>query len=158
MTHQVFDDFLWKGGLYSKALIPRNQFLYSLSPLSVVMEHVIPQHCPLNVIYIRVLRGHCMRVNICYRFHTWFLFHSRIDSPPKPVQKFSIISSMKRNRIGAASSLANQGLLEPQSTYRSRGEIGRAYTTTLLVMVDRVKRGGAWTPHHPHQAGLILPS
>ena len=58
MTHQVFDDFLWKGGLYSKALIPRNQFLYSLSPLSVVMEHVIPQHCPLNVIYIRVLRGH----------------------------------------------------------------------------------------------------
>ncbi len=32
-----------------------------------------------------------------------------------------------------------------------------AHTTTLLVMVDRVKGGGR-APHHPRQAGLILPS
>jgi hypothetical protein len=31
----------------------------SLSPLSVVMEHGTPQQCHINVIYIRVLRGHC---------------------------------------------------------------------------------------------------
>ncbi len=51
----------------------------------------------------------------------------------------------------------------PQSTYRDRGEIGwvylplSAYTTTLLVMVDRVKRVGraptnlsrlGWFYHH----------
>jgi hypothetical protein len=42
----------------------------------------------------------------------------------------------------------------PQSTYRGRVEIGgcisalsaSVYTTTFLVMVDRVKRGGPATP------------
>jgi hypothetical protein len=38
----------------STATIP-----YNLSPFSVVMKQVKPQQCPLNVIYIRALRGHC---------------------------------------------------------------------------------------------------
>ncbi len=33
---------------------------YNLAPLSVVMDQVKPQQCPLNVIYIRVIRGHCL--------------------------------------------------------------------------------------------------
>jgi hypothetical protein len=51
----------------------------------------------------------------------------------------------------------------PQSTNKGRGEIGgaylplSAYTTTLLVMVNRVKGGGR-APLQPHHAGLILPS
>ncbi len=32
---------------------------YNLSPLSVIMEQETPQQCPLNVINIRVFRGHC---------------------------------------------------------------------------------------------------
>ena len=32
---------------------------YNLSRIFVVMEQVTPQQCLLNVIYIRVLRGHC---------------------------------------------------------------------------------------------------
>jgi hypothetical protein len=54
---------------------------------------------------------------------------------------------------------------QPQITYWSRVEIGeciwgsalsaRAYTTTLLVMVDRVKGGGRGPPR---QALLLLPS
>ncbi len=31
----------------------------TLSPLSLVMKQVTPQQCPINVIYIRVLQGHC---------------------------------------------------------------------------------------------------
>ncbi len=55
-------------------------------------------------------------------------------------------------------------LFPPQSAYRGRGEIrgrvsalsGGAYTTTLLVMVDRVKGEGiAPSPPHPHQAALM---
>jgi hypothetical protein len=38
-----------------QASTPRNR---CLSHLSVVMEQVAPQQCPLNVIYIRVLSGH----------------------------------------------------------------------------------------------------
>ncbi len=50
----------------------------------------------------------------------------------------------------------------PQSKYGGRGEIGGAlsagaYTTTLLMKVDRVKGRGSAPPTF-HQAGLILPS
>jgi hypothetical protein len=45
---------------------------------------IIPQQCPLNVIYIRVLRGHCSiysmgagKYLLCSRSHTWFLLNSR---------------------------------------------------------------------------------
>ncbi len=47
--------------------------------------------------------------------------------PPKPVQKFclwhKLLTSLKVHRVGAAASLAYQGMLEPQSTYRDREEI-----------------------------------
>ncbi len=32
---------------------------YDMWPFSVVIEQVTPHHCPLNIIYIRVLCGHC---------------------------------------------------------------------------------------------------
>jgi hypothetical protein len=53
-----------------------------------------------------------------------------------------------------------------QSIYRGRVEIGevylpsqlkRTYTTTLLVMVDRIEGGGRASPTS-HQVGLIFPS
>ena len=33
---------------------------YNLPPLPAVMEQIKSERCPLNVIYIRVLRGHCL--------------------------------------------------------------------------------------------------
>jgi hypothetical protein len=53
------------------------------------MEQVTLLQWPLNVIYTRVLRGHCStyqwtQVNICYRFHTWFLLNSRDRLFPRP--------------------------------------------------------------------------
>ncbi len=37
---------------------------YNLAPLSVVMEQVTTQQFPLVVVYIRVLRGHCLLYNL----------------------------------------------------------------------------------------------
>jgi hypothetical protein len=55
--------------------------------------------------------------------------------------------------------------VHPKSTYSGRGEISGsvsalsagAHTSTLLVMVDRVKGGGR-APRPPHQTGLISTS
>ena len=46
----------------------------ALSPLSVVMEQVTPQQCPLNVIYIRVLRGHCSTYSMHAGIYFLFIF------------------------------------------------------------------------------------
>ncbi len=43
------------------ASFPWNRFIFILS---VVMEEVTPQQCPLNVIHIRVLQGHCSIYNM----------------------------------------------------------------------------------------------
>ncbi len=47
-----FLNFLGPPGIDSTELIP-----YNLSPLSVVMEHVTSQQCPLNVIYTEFFEG-----------------------------------------------------------------------------------------------------
>ncbi len=76
MPRNQSPNFLTLGasGINSTESIPCN-----LSPLSEVIEQVTPQQRPLNVIYILVLRGHCSiwsGVNICSKFHTWFLLNS----------------------------------------------------------------------------------
>jgi hypothetical protein len=57
-----------------------------------------------------------------------------------------------------------QRVVEPQSAYRGRGEIGGsvsllsagAFTTTLYVMVDIVKGAGRAPPHSPARADFTL--
>jgi hypothetical protein len=46
----------------SKELFP-----YKLSPLSVVMEKVTPQKCPLNAIYIRVFKEDIAQFTVLQR-------------------------------------------------------------------------------------------
>jgi hypothetical protein len=76
---------------------------YNISPLSVVMEQLTAQLSPINVIYIRVLQGHCSIYSMgagkyLLRIYTWFLLNSRNLYPPPPLNPSRTEFKMQRGK------------------------------------------------------------
>jgi hypothetical protein len=105
----------------------------------------------------------CMRISICYRFHSWFLLNSSNQFPPPQTRPKILLPAqvphITESTQGWSCRQSSLSRLVETTEYiycRGREEIGRAYTTTLLVMVDRVKGRGHAPPPSPGWADFAI--